>query len=163
MNEKITNNKNTHKFFIIGQAVFITLILSGIFILYPRADFELNGNKVNFKSINANVIILSSNPDFSNSRFVDIIENVSFNLRPGVYYWKAGNGIIESFSNEFKIESEVGLQIIEKDDEKELKNVGNVKVNVSRNNDGVFVGRIILEPEEKEKIEEGEYVGRQAG
>ncbi|MDO8508516.1 MAG: hypothetical protein Q7S27_02410 [Nanoarchaeota archaeon] len=150
-----------HKLFIIAQGTFIAIFLIAIVIFYPRASLELEGNKVSFKAINANVIILSSNPDFSNPRYVDIKENVSFNLRPGVYYWKAGNGIIEGFSEEFKIDSEVGLQILEKKDGEELKNVGNVKVNVTKNKDGSFVGHIILEPEESEKIKEGEYVGRE--
>lgn len=151
-----------HKWFVIAQLIFVSVILIGIFLLYPKAKIDLEGNKVMFKSINANVIILSSNPDFSNPRFLDIEENVSFNLKPGKYYWKAGNGILESFSDEFEIKSDVGLQILEKDGEYSLKNVGDVKINVSRTKEGGFVGHIILGPEESDEIEnEGIYTGRQ--
>ena len=148
-----------HKIFIVSQAVIVFVFLVGIIILYPKASLELDGNRVNFKTINANLIIISSNPDFSNPRFLDVEKNVSFSLKPGKYYWKAGNGIIESFSKEFEIESAVGLEILDKD---ELKNIGNVKVNVTKNKDGTFVGHIILEHEESEKIEGGDYVGKQA-
>ena len=144
---------------------FILLVVffaAALFIFYPRANLELQGNVVKFDAWNAEVIILSANPDFSNPRYVHIEENVSFNLKPGTYYWKASNGILEGFGNEFEIKSEVGLEIIEKGDEKELKNVGNVKVNISKTSDGGFVGYIILEPDENTNIEdEGEYTGRQ--
>ncbi len=152
-----------HKIFIIGQAAFLILFVVGIFIFYPRANVNVSGNIVNIKTSNANVIILSSNPDFSNPRYVDVKENVSFNLRPGTYYWKASNGVLESFSNKFKIESEVGLRILEKDGKEELKNVGNVKVNVTKTKEGGFVGHIILEPDNSEEIKDGgQYVGKQA-
>ncbi len=151
-----------HKVFIIVQLILVVGIIFGIFFLYPRASLELNGNTVRFSAGNAKLIVLSNSPDFSNPRYIDIEDNVTFNLKPDTYYWKASNGIIESFSDEFRIESEVGLQILEKNDSYELKNVGDVKINVSRTSDGRFVGRIILEPEESEEIEnEGVYTGRQ--
>ena len=154
--------KMKHKWFILGQFIFLLLILIAIFIFYPRMDIDLEGNKVSFKSINANVIILSNNPDFSNPRYVDIEDNVTFNLKPGTYYWKASNGIIESFAEEFRIDSELGLEILEKNDSYELKNVGDVRINVSKTSEGRFVGRIILEPEQAEEIEnQGVYTGRQ--
>lgn len=149
------------KLFIMGQAILIVVAVVGILMFYPRAKLDLEGNSVRFNSINANVIVLSSNSDFSNPRYVDIDKEISFNLKPGKYYWKASNGVIEGFSKEFKIDSEVGLEIINKDGNAELKNVGDVKINVSRTKDGGFVGHIILEPEESEMIEnKGEYVGR---
>jgi len=150
-----------HKWFILGQAIFVILILIVVFVLYPRAKVEVDGNKVSFSAINANAVILSASPDFSNARVIDLNETVSFNLKPGRYYWKASNGIIESFSDEFSIDSDVGLKIIEKNGKEELKNVGNVKVNVTRTVNGTFIGHIILEPVDSEEINEGEYLGRQ--
>ena len=162
MEEKTKNPRKAHKIFIVAQIAFAIIVVIALFILYPRAKLDLEGNIVNFNTINANVIILSANPDFSNPRFIDIESNVSFNLKPGKYYWKAGNGIIEGLSKEFEIKSEVGLSIIEKGNGKEIQNVGNVKVNVSKTADGSFVGHIILEPDEGEEIEnEGEFTGRQ--
>ncbi len=161
--ENKTKKQIRHKWFIVGQVFLVVIIAIALFIFYPRAQIDINGNKVSFNSINANLIIISSNPDFSNPRYVGLNDSsISFNLKPGTYYWKAGNSIIEGFSKEFKIESNVGLEIIEKDGNKELQNVGNVKVNISKTNDGGFVGRIILEPDASEIIEdEGNYVGRE--
>lgn len=152
-----------HKWFIFGQLILVALILIAVFVFYPRANLELNGNTVRFSAENANLIIISNNPDFSNPRYIDINESVvSFNLKPGTYYWKASNEILESFANEFVIESEVGLQIIEKDGDYSLKNVGDVRVNVSKTKDGRFVGRIILEPDASNEIENnGVYTGGQ--
>lgn len=162
MVEKMKNHGKAHKIFIIAQIVFAIIVIIALFILYPRARLDLEGNVVNFNTINANVIILSANPDFSNPRYIDIENNISFNLKPGKYYWKAGNGIIEGLSNEFEIKSEVGLSIIEKDDAREIQNVGNVKVNVTKTADGGFVGHIILEPDESEQIgNESGFTGRQ--
>ncbi len=150
-----------HKWFILGQVVFVILVLIVVLVLYPRARVEVSGNKVSFSTINANAVILSASSDFSNARIIELNESVSFNLKPGTYYWKASNGFIESFSDEFNIDSDVGLKIIEKNGKEELKNVGNVKVNVTRTVNGTFVGHIILEPVDSEEINEGEYVGRQ--
>lgn len=153
---------NAHKIFIVVQILLVVFFAIGLFVFYPRADLEVSGNTVMFDAWNAEVIILSMNPDFTNPRYVDIEENVSFSLKPGTYYWKASNGILEGFEKEFEIKSEVGLEIIAKGNEKELKNLGNVKVNVSRTREGGFVGYIILEPDEDSSIEdEGEYIGRQ--
>ena len=88
-------------------------------------------------------------------------DKISFNLKPGKYYWKANNQILSGFKNYFEIKSEVGMKI-NRDDEAELENIGNVKINVNKNNEGIMIGHIILEPDETEKIEDkGEYVGRE--
>jgi hypothetical protein len=137
-----------------------------IYFVYPKTEAVINGNFVSFNSINANVIIISENPDFSNPKYLDLTErkNLSFNLEPGKYYWKADNSFIEGLKNEFIIESEIGLIINRSDNEADLVNVGNVRINVTRDNKGVMVGHIILEPDEAEKIEDsGKYIGGQDG
>ena len=56
------------------------------------------------------------------------------------------------------------MKINKKENESELKNIGNVKINVTRTKEGVMVGRIILEPDEAEKIEDetgNKYIGRE--
>jgi hypothetical protein len=148
-----------NKKIIIMQIIFLVVVVFGIYLIYPKTAVDLDGNNVRFNSINARVIMISENPDFSNPRFIDLEENVSFPLKPGTYYWKADNGIIEGFKNEFTIDSEVGLGIDE--EESKLENIGNVKLNVTKNKQGVMVGHIILEPDETEDLEDAEYVGRQ--
>ena len=57
---------------IIGiQAIFLIAVLIVIYFLYPKTEVNVNENLVDFKSINANVIIISENPDFSNPRYLN--------------------------------------------------------------------------------------------
>ncbi|MBD3252827.1 hypothetical protein GF386_03790 [Candidatus Pacearchaeota archaeon] len=157
------NKKIKHLHIILAQALFLIITFSFVFVFYPRTDVSISGNFVKFDSVNSDIIIISENSDFSNPSYIDLkkLNNISFSLKPGSYYWKPSNGIIEGFTNKFIIKSEVGLGI-ERDENTSLVNIGNVKVNVTKNKEGVMVGRIILEPEESEKIEDkGEYTARQ--
>jgi len=153
-----------HKKIISAQAVFLVAAFIVIYMLYPKVNFELQGNVVKFDSINSNLIVLSENPDFSNPRYIEINkeENISFKLKPGKYYWKAENSLITGLRNEFEINSKVGLGI-KRENESELVNLGNVKINVTKTKQGKFVGYIILEPNQSKPIEDKreKYVGRQ--
>jgi len=154
------NNKKI----IMMQTIFLIAVIIVVYFLYPRAEIDVNGEWVRFDSINANVIMISENPDFSNPRFLDLSErdNISFNLNPGTYYWKSDNGIIQGLKNQFIIDSEIGLGVNQTEDDLDLVNIGNVKINVTKEG-GVMVGHIVLEPDESEKIDDdGKYIGRQA-
>jgi hypothetical protein len=162
--ENINEKKSKRHLKIIAmQIIFLLGVSLIVYFLYPRTGVEISGTVVRFNSINANVIILSENLDFSNPRYLDFEErkNISFSLKPGTYYWKASNGYIEGLKKEFTIDSEVGMKIDVEENSTKLANIGNVKLNVSKNSQGMMVGHIILEPSEEEEIEQGEYVGRQ--
>jgi len=149
---------------IMAQMIFLVLMFILIYFIYPKTGANVNGNLVNFNSINANVIIISENPDFSNPIYLNVSEknNVSLILEPGKYYWKADNFIIQGLKNEFIIESEVGLGINRIENETDLVNIGNVKINVTKSDNGIMIGHVILEPDESEKINDsGDYTGRQ--
>ena len=157
---------NKHIKIIIFQGIFLLLVLGVLYFLYPKTSIELTENLVNFKTINANVIIISENPDFSNPRYLEVEKGkeISFSLNPGKYYWKSSNGYIEGMKKEFTINSEVGMKINTEENESNLVNIGNVKISVRKNNEGVMVGRIILEPDEEQEIENKEnetYIGEQ--
>lgn len=158
---------NTHIKIIIVQIMFLMIVVAGIYFVYPKAEVYVNGNLVKIVSVSAKVIIISENPDFTNPVYIDTekTKNVYFNIKPGAYYWKSDNGIIESFSKKFTVNSEVGMKINRTGNESNLVNVGNVKINITKGEDGVFVGHIILEPEQSEKIDDKNesYVGRQTG
>jgi hypothetical protein len=159
------NSKTRRHMKIVGlQIIIILVVLAVVYFLYPKIDVSIDGTQVNFKAINANVIVLSENPDFSNSRYLDFEErdNISFSLNPGTYYWKASNGYIEGLAKEFTIESEVGMKLEVEEQEANLTNIGNVKLNVSRNEKGMMVGHIILEPSQAENVENsGQYSGEE--
>ena len=159
---------NKHiKIIIAAQMIFLIIVASVLYFFYPKTNLNIGGNLVSFNSINANVIVLSENLDFSNPRYIDFErrKSISFALESGTYYWKASNSLIESLKNKFTIDSEVGMRIDrEKDNESELVNIGNVKINVTKTKSGTMLGHIILQPNESEKIEDeadDKYIGRQ--
>lgn len=162
---------NTHIKIILGQLVFLAVALSIVFMLYPKADVNVSGNAVSFSSTNADVIVISENPDFSNPRYIDFgnEDNVSFNLKPGTYYWKPANSFIQGVAKKFTIDSEVGMKISknnESGNESDLVNVGDVRINVTKTKEGMTIGYIILEPDEGEEINDSDnvnYTGRQDG
>lgn len=149
------------KYVIMCQGLFLVLVFGMVLVFYPRAETSVSGNAVRFSS-DADIIIISENPDFSNSRYINLSEvgNASFRLKHGTYYWRADNGIILGGVNEFTIDSEVDLEI---DNDSNLINIGNVILNVSENSDGILIGNVILGPGQMEKIEniDETYVGRQ--
>ena len=71
---------NKHMKVIGIQVMFLVVVGIALYVMYPSANIELYGNRVAFKSINANVVALSINPDFSNPRYLDFnnISNLSF-------------------------------------------------------------------------------------
>ena len=149
---------------ILAQLVFLIIVIIGIYILYPKVNVNVNGDWVNFKSINGNVIMLSQNPDLSNPRYIELnkSENLSFNLDPGVYYYKADNGVIAGITNKIEIKSVVGMEINKSGNDSNLVNVGNVKINVTKKG-GTMVGYIVLDPSDSQKINDSmNYTGRQA-
>lgn len=160
---------NKHMKVIMLQLVFLVVVGVVLYILYPRTTLDVEGTSINLKSVNANVIVLSENSDFSNPRYLDVQkgEETEIELYPGKYYWKASNNYIEGLKQEFIIDSEVGMKIDTAGGDEEdasLVNIGNVKINVTKGEDGGMIGHIILEPEESQEIanEEGErYTGRQ--
>lgn len=147
-----------HKIIIIMQIIFVAVALLALYILYPKAKAEISGNAIVFDNENAKFLIISENKNFENAGYIEISDNLSLSLKPGTYYWKTSNGIIESIAKKIVIESEVGMKI---ENESEIVNIGNVQLNVTKNKEGIMVGNIILEPEQKEKIENLDYIGGQ--
>jgi len=162
--KEIILDKMKHKLIIGLQAVFLVIVLTGLYVIYPSSEISISGNFVKFETDDANVIMISKSPVFNDPRYIDLSElgDVQINLEPGTYYWKPVNNLIQGFRNEFVIDSEVGLNIERDEDGVALENVGDVKIKITKGDDGVMVGNIILEPDQKEEIEDqGEYIGGQ--
>lgn len=150
---------------ILVQVLFICLVLVVLYFLYPNVDVSVSGDFVKFYSDDDSIIEISMTEDFSDPRYLDManFSNVSFDLEPGTYYWRSYNGLIKGRINQFTIESVVGLGIEGEGNDTNLINIGNVRLNVTKNKDGQMIGRIILDVEGGVNIEnEGEeYIGGQ--
>jgi len=111
---------------------------------YPRNNQSLDNGVVDFKFRNANLILVDDNPDFRNPMEIDLskLNTTGINFKPGTYYWKAV-GFIESNSQEFTINPNVGLELNEENSS--LKNAGNVPLNVSEKTDSGTTGLVILD------------------
>ncbi|MGV8151442.1 MAG: hypothetical protein ACP5OG_00010 [Candidatus Nanoarchaeia archaeon] len=128
-----------HKIIIL-QGIFLLIVISLIYIIYPKADLNLNGNVIKIQGFNAQGIVISDNPDFENSRYIELNESQEIALKPGKYYWKPANEHITGFTQEFEVKI---------DNSSEFINMENVKVNVKKVN-GVMVGYVVFEPEARE-------------
>jgi hypothetical protein len=144
---------------IIIQVVALVLVFGIIYLLYPKTSLEVTGNVVNFQESSAKIIIISQNPNFENAQYYSLNESNKIILEPGHYYWKASNSYLTGFKGEFDIDSTVGLEI---QNESDLVNVGDVKLKVTKDENGQMVGEIVLEIGENEMINNsGVYTGRQ--
>jgi len=112
------------------QGIFLITVITALYIIYPKASVNISGNIIKFERGNANLIIISENPDFSNARYFEI-NNSIIRLKPGKYYWKASNNYLEGMANELIIPSEVGLNL----ENSSLENTGNVEINVTQENE----------------------------
>ena len=72
---------NKHIKIVAMQLIFLALVLAFVYFMYPKAEVNVKGNIVNFKSINAKVIAISENPDFSNPRYLDLNEMKNLEIR----------------------------------------------------------------------------------
>lgn len=114
--------------------------LSGMTIIEPDFVFEIE---------NGDEVILSVDENFSNP--VILTEDKEVKLAPGVYYWKVKNDFRESDVSMFTVESNVALNLYRKNDSYELRNVGNVDLNVTEKKEGI-TGGIILEINELKEV-----------
>jgi hypothetical protein len=131
------------------QILLIGGIFSFVYLSAPKLEYPLDGALINedfvqFRFKNANVILVDDNADFSSPKMLNASElnSIGIGMKPGKYYWKAV-GNIESFSREFVVDSKIGLELDK--NESVLKNVGNVRVNVSEGNGGALSGLVILD------------------
>lgn len=133
------------------QILLIGGVFSFVYFFTPKLEYPLDGalideDFVQFRFKNANVIFIDDNEDFSSPKMLNASElnSIGIGMKPGKYYWKAV-GNIESFTREFIIDSKVGLELNKSNST--LKNVGNVEVNVTKEQGGALSGLAILDVE----------------
>jgi len=157
---------NKHIKIITIQIIFLALIVFALYFIYPKTTINVSGETLNIKTINGNVVAISEDKEFSSPRYFEVSKNkgILVDLPPGKYYIQSSNGVLKGLKKEIVIDSEVGMNINRKENDSELVNIGNVKINITKNKDGGITGHVVLEPDQIEKIEEQlneSYVGRQ--
>lgn len=147
---------------IILQLVIIVGAFVAVMLFAPKLDYPgdrvvFEDNIIEFRFRNANVILIDDNPEFSSAQTIDLDNDfVKIRFKPGTYYWKAV-GMFESSSQEFTIDSKVGLDLDE--DDSKLRNSGNVALNVSKEDEGGISGLAILDVEVEYPVDVDEKVG----
>src|SRR3989339_409678 len=147
--------KNKTKNILIFEGIFIIGILIYLFFsTAPKQVYPLSGMTI-------------SDPDFKfeieNAKKVILSENTEITLPPGVYYWKVQDDLRESEIKNFTIESNVALNLREKNENYELENKGNVDLNVSKKTGSLFTSDIVINVGESQEVEKDNstYEGRQ--
>lgn len=138
MIKEIFKKLNFNKIIVLTQFLFISLTIA-FFYFYapigvnPRDNSVLSGNSVYFDIEKADSIIISRNPDFSDSREIDArtLKVYAIKLPPGVYYWKPV-GALEGTIKKFEIVSTVGIELNQTNNSDTLSNVGNVPIRVTQ-------------------------------
>lgn len=155
---------------IVLNLIVVTILLTHFNILleYPKnnehlldKDIELRwkGNYDEYK------LYIDENKEFNSPIIKKVTGNSYFidNLDFGTYYWKIETEKISSPTWKFTIDSNIAINMIEKEDSIEIKNVGNTDLNLELRNP--VTGLVVLDlPYQESKEFEKEnitFVGKQ--
>ncbi len=128
--------------------------------IYPFSGMTISENNFSFEIENGYEILISKTSDFENA-FV-FKEGDSVTLPPGLYYWKVRNNFRESDVKNFTIESTIGLDFYEREENYELENSGNVDINITKkNNDSTSSEILDVGESAKYEKDNSTYEGRQ--
>ena len=156
----------TERKVIIAEAVFVIGVFAYLFFATaPNQIFPLQGMVIVepdfvFEIENGESILVSIDENFTNP--IRLEEGDEIVLPPGEYFWKVIGGYRESEVKSFIIQSHVGLNIKERDENYELENSGNVDMNVTRENEfGISSMTINIGETEDVEKDNSSYEGRQ--
>jgi len=163
MKNKLTK---TEKKVITAEAVFVFASLIYLFLatapsqIYPIQGMVISEPDFNIEIENGEQVLISSNENFEN--VIILGENSEITLLPGTYYWKVKGNLRESEVKTFTIASNVGLDILERPENYELQNSGNVNLNVTKEKGGI-TSSIVLDKGEFQEIpkDDSQYTGEQ--
>jgi hypothetical protein len=129
-------------------------------VIAPLDDLTTSDGSVLFVFEKANLILIDDNNRFTSPLIIEAEDNLVINLKPGVYYWKV-EGALSSDVRSLTIQSEVDLKLREKEEEYEVVNSGNTRLNVNIYEDGALTGNVILDVDEEEEVSGTKFVGGQ--
>ncbi len=165
---KKRENKKTslEKKIIIAEGIFVFGILIFLFFstapaqIYPLSGMTIIEPDFVFEIENSEVVVISIDENFTTP--IILKEGDDVTLPPGVYYWKVRSKFRESEVKSFTIESHVGLNLKEREENYELQNSGNVELNVTKEKEG-FTTSMTIDVGKSEEVEKdnSSYEGRQ--
>lgn len=156
----------TEKKVIIAEAVFILGVFAYLFFsTAPSQIFPLQGMVIIepdfvFEIENGETVLISIDENFTNQ--IVLREGDEIVLPPGEYFWKVKSTYRESEIKTFTIQSQAGLNIKEREQNYELKNSGNVDLNVTKENE-FGISSMTIDVGESEDVEKDDsnYEGEQ--
>lgn len=159
---------NTSRKILLVDAVFILGIFVYLFFSnLPKAVSPVSGQVISdpdltFEIEKGDTIWISTTSDFADP--IILKENSEIFLTPGEYYWKVKNWLRESEVKTFKIETNIGLDLYNRGQDYELKNSGNVDLDVDKKKGGI-TSSFPLEVDESKELEKdnSSYEGKQNG
>jgi len=139
----------SHKYFVAINLFVIVLVFGTIFYISPKGPEEkIYERRPVFEWTGyATKIIIDDNKAFSSPEIVEVKGNQYIpdkNLDFGDYFWKL-KGIYETKPKNFNLDSEVAIKLY-KEEELNLENDGNTKLNVSiKDRENEITGQIVLD------------------
>lgn len=130
-----------NKIIIIVNLIIITILFTHFNILleYPKNNQHLFDRNAELKwkgNYNNYILYIDDNEEFKSPTIKRVTGNSYLinNLDFGIYYWKIKTEKISSPTWKFTIDSEVAINMIEKEDDIDIKNVGNTDLDLELRN-----------------------------
>jgi hypothetical protein len=126
------------KIFVILEISLILIVVSYVYftkrpaMIYPADGMLIRELNFNFEVENADEIILSKEKSFEDP--IVLADSREITLPPGVYFWKAKNILGSSGVRNFSVQSHVILNLEKGVEFYELRNAGDVALNLSYEN-----------------------------
>lgn len=121
----------------------IFLILNINFLISPKDGMHTRANKIEFEWIGMSNAKVDDNPQFTSAIEIEK-NNPVVELKPGIYYWKAGLSKTRTFVVESEVALEVKPALIGNETTYRIENKGNTRILL--NIIGMITGRAVLEP-----------------
>lgn len=130
------------------SGILLVLIVGNI-LVKPENNYETHSRLIEFNIIGLGKILVDDNPEFTSPLMLE--ESIA-ELDPGIYYWKV-TGLSEIRT--FKIISDVGIEIRDKGEKREIRNVGNSNLDLSFRKwpDFSITGSAVLDVKKKMEVD----------
>ena len=162
--------KIKNEIIIIVNLIVLTILFTNFNILleYPRNNEYLFDKNIELKwkgNYDTYILYIDEDKDFKSPTIKRVTENFYKinNLDFGTYYWKIETKKMRSATWKFVIDSKVAIDMIEKENMVEIKNVGNTNLNLELRNPITGLTIVDLPYQESKEFEKDNttFVGKQ--